>query len=240
MAQESPKDLKGRKIKNFTVCEYVGIGRDKYNHKRQMWKCKCVCGKELILSRNDLLKPQIKSCGCLTNALIKNANITHGLSKTRLYHIWVGIKDRCYNTKSTSYSNYGERGIVMYEGWKDNFITFKRWALENGYSDELTIERIDYNGNYEPKNCCWIPNKDQCRNTRRNKYYTFNGETHSTVEWSIILGGTPSLVNSRLRRGWSLDKALSTPAKKGNYRYKDETRQTLNERRKVLSDSTGA
>ena len=233
-----PVDLTGMHFKNFDVIEYAGFFPDKYGHNRQQWKCKCVCGKELILSRSDLTKKQIKSCGCLTKKLIDEANVTHGLSKTRLYHIWANIKDRCLNSKSSSYKYYGERGITICDEWKNDFIEFRDWALDNGYKEDLSIERINVNGNYEPNNCCWIPLKNQCKNTRWNKYYTLNGETHSTVEWSILLGGTEALVGRRLKDGWDLERALTTPARKGNYRYKDETRKAFDERRKSLLAKT--
>jgi hypothetical protein len=113
-------------------------------------------------------------------------------------------------------------------------MAFREWALTNGYDDTLSIERIDFNGDYEPSNCTWIPRSEQCRNTRWNKYYTLNGETHSTIEWSILLGGTEALVGRRLKDGWTLERALTTPARKGNYRYKDETRKAFDERREKL------
>ena len=235
-----PEDLTGMHFKNFDVLEYVGTYSDKYGHTRQHWKCRCVCGKTLILPRGSLIKKEVKSCGCLTDKLINQANTTHGFSKTRMYHLWLNIKDRCLNSKSKSYKYYGQRGITICDEWKDDFLAFREWALANGYRDDLSIERIDVNGNYEPSNCTWIPISEQCKNTRWNKYYTLNGVTHSTVEWSILLGGTQCLVGKRLREGWDLERALTTPARKGNYRYKDETRKTLNERRKILLDSTGA
>lgn len=238
MGKTSPKDFTGQKIKNFKVIEFAGNQKDKNGNSQRLWKCECVCGNIVILTRGDLTRKAIKSCGCLTSKLISDSCKTHGLSKTRMYHIWVNIKDRCFNPKSTGYIYYGKRGITMCEEWKNDFMAFRSWALSNGYTDELTIERIDVNGNYEPSNCTWIPYKEQCKNTRWNKYYTLNGVTHSTIEWSILLGGTEGLVGRRLRDGWDLERALTTPARKGNYRYKNEARQTLNKRREILLDST--
>jgi len=218
MGKSSAKDFSGQTIKNFKVIEFVGHKRDKNGVSQRLWKCECICGKIVVLTRKELTRSAIKSCGCLTSKYISDASKTHGFSKTRLYHEWLNIKDRCANPKSSAYKYYGGRGIAICDEWSNDFLKFREWALSHGYTDTLSIERVNVNGNYEPDNCCWIPRSEQCKNTRWNKYYTLNGETHSTVEWSRLLGGSPSLIGSRLKRGWSLEKALTTPRRKGNYR----------------------
>ena len=130
----------------------------------------------------------------------------HGQATTRLYHIWTGMKQRCGNTKHKSYINYGGRGIIICKQWTRSFIKFAEWARKNGYDDTLTIERIDNDGNYCPKNCTWIPKSEQSKNTRYCRKY--KGET--MAEASRRLGGRNSLVILRLKMGWSMEKAFTT------------------------------
>lgn len=137
--------------------------------------------------------------------------------RTRLYRIWNNMRSRCENNKCPAYKNYGDRGIVVCEEWK-TYKNFESWALHNGYSDDLTLDRIDINGNYCKNNCRWVTMKSQCRNRRTNRYLTYNGETHLEVEWAEILGIDKDRISDRLYRGWSVDKALSTPVKKYNKR----------------------
>lgn len=119
-----------------------------------MFKCP-YCNNEVIRQTNNGLKQ--KSCGCIMESLIKNGlGKTHGGKGTRLYNIWKGIKVRCYNKKHHSYKNYGMKRIKICNEWIDNFAVFKKWAIESGYKDNLTIDRIDKHKNYSPDNCQWI------------------------------------------------------------------------------------
>lgn len=123
-----------------------------------------------------------------------------GLSRTRLYGIWCKIKGKCYTKTDDHYKWYGSRGITVCEEWKNSFITFREWALNNGYSDNLTIDRIDNNGNYEPSNCRWVDMKTQANNRRSNLYLTFNGETKRIYEWCKILGIKYNTLYMRYKR----------------------------------------
>lgn len=139
----------------------------------------------------------------------KKMSYLHGKTNTRLFRIWAHIKDRCFNINNDAYKNYGARGITMCAEWSSSFISFYNWAKNNGYQENLTIDRIDNNKNYYPENCRWITMKEQHRNTRRNTYLFFNGETRCVSEWCEILGINKNTVLSRIRKKWPIEKILS-------------------------------
>ena len=124
---------------------------------------------------------------CKGYDIYRGSLTTHGATKTRLFKIWEGMKERCYRAKHPHYKDYGGRGIEICKSWMD-FLTFRDWALSSGYSENLTIDRVDVNGNYEPGNCRWIPLSEQAKNTRRNHYVTVNGETMILSECSQKYG----------------------------------------------------
>lgn len=172
--------------------------------------CKCDCGAEKIISLNLLINGNTKSCGCLKREMRIAKNTSHGLSRHRLYSVWSSMKDRCFNSKIDSYKNYGARGISVCDDWM-NFINFYAWAINNGYKKGLTIERIDYNGNYEPSNCTWIPFKDQSKNRSSNHWIEFQGEVKTMSQWARDLGLKRETIKDRIRGGWPTEKALTTP-----------------------------
>lgn len=135
------------------------------------------------------------------------------LRDNRLYRIYWGMKSRCYNKKYLWYNDYGARGIRVCDEWLNDFQVFYDWAINNGYKENLSIDRIDVNGNYEPDNCQWITPKQQARNRRSNKYYTINGETHCLSEWCEILNLNYTTVKARLHYGWSIEKTLELEEK---------------------------
>lgn len=138
---------------------------------------------------------------------------THGLSKTRLHVIWHSMYCRCYYPSTNQYKNYGGRGITICEEWKKNFVSFYNWAMNNGYKESLTIDRIDVNGNYEPNNCRWITRKEQSSNTTQNIFYTIDGETKTSKQWCETYNINQTTFKDRLKRGWTLKEALTISTK---------------------------
>lgn len=132
----------------------------------------------------------------------------HNMSKTRLYGIWALMKSRCGNPKITQYKYYGERGIKVCDEWSD-FLAFYDWAINNGYSDTLTLDRRDVNGNYEPSNCEWVTMKEQCNNRTNNRLITYNGKTLTVSQWADERGIKQNTLNKRINRGhWDIGRAL--------------------------------
>lgn len=189
------KDLTGKTFNRLTV-----IKRAEVEKKEVYYLCKCTCGNEKIIRGKDLKYNKIKSCGCLNKEKITERNTKHNLRHTRIYRIWLLMKNRCLNSKYHLFKNYGGRGITMYDEWKNDFKSFHDWALNNGYDEHLTIDRIDVNGNYEPFNCRWATKLQQQRNTTRLRKITYKNETHCISEWADILGLEYNTLYYRFRR----------------------------------------
>jgi len=165
-------DLTGQKFGRLTAIKIIGLDKIKRN---KVWLCQCECGNTAQVKAVFLGNGTTKSCGCLSKETsirtIKKAHITnikHGMINTRLYSIWASMKDRCYNKNNTAYKYYGGKNIAICEEWKNNFMNFYNWAMENGYQDDLSIDRINSDGNYEPSNCHWATKKEQTINRGLN------------------------------------------------------------------------
>ena len=153
-----------------------------------MWLCKCECGNYTKVRGYDLRRLGTKSCGCWHGKI-------HGLHSHRLNGIWDNMKQRCFNSTNINYKNYGGRGITVCEEWKDNFVSFYDWAIKNGYKEDLTIDRIDNNGNYCPENCRWASMEEQGNNKRCNKIVTTSFGTMTIKQLSKISGiSYPTLI----------------------------------------------
>lgn len=162
------KDLTGRRFGKLTVVKKIGVKNAGQRGKsRSIYLCKCDCGNETEVLRNSLITGNTKSCGCLERETKKTMHIKHGAAKTRLWRIWCNMRERCNNPNNKNYAYYGGRGVGVCDEWqnKENgFINFRDWAMANGYTDELTIDRINTNDDYKPSNCRWATRKEQTRN----------------------------------------------------------------------------
>lgn len=173
-------------------------------HGSTLHRCICDCGNIVETPISYLKSGHTRSCGCLC----RDVHTVHKLSKTRIYNIYAGMIDRCYRPNEPFYYRYGARGITVCEEWRNDFKTFYAWAMQNGYNDTLTIDRIDNDGNYEPSNCRWVTRAEQSRNTSRNKFFTLNGETKTISEWSRILGIPQTTLFRRIKQNRPLNEIL--------------------------------
>lgn len=202
-------DLTGQRFGRLTVVKRVEDYVSPRGYKKTQWLCKCECGGTTIVGASSLRAGHVKSCGCI----VKNKN---GLYKTTLYKKLKGMKERCYRECNDSYKSYGARGIKVCDEWLDKnngFLNFYNWAINNGYKEGLSIDRIDVNGHYEPNNCRWISMLEQGKNTRNIHNITYKGETHCLSDWARISGVKRPTLFQRLNNGWSIEQALTTPTK---------------------------
>ena len=189
---------------------YLTMISDSYikNHRRYA-VFKCECGKEKELRISNVLEGT-KSCGCMRYQLMSATqnHYKHGLCHSRICHIWYKMKNRCGNPNYPEFYLYGGRGIAICDEWKNDFMAFYNWSMEHGYTDDLSIDRIDVNGNYEPLNCRWATNKEQCNNTRRNIFLTVGDETKTLKQWCDELGIKYELARRRYHKGKTTNEIL--------------------------------
>lgn len=188
VSQKKRKDITGQRFGRLIVVKFIPMN-ERDNRDRQ-WLCKCDCGNYVQVNGTKLRSGHTNSCGCLIADRTRETCQKFKHQDKRMYQKYHGIMQRCYDVGFRKYSNYGGRGIRVCDEWADKdtgFDAFYEWAVQNGYSPELTIDRIDVNGNYCPENCRWITNQENQNNKRTNVFLTYNGETHSMTEWSRIL-----------------------------------------------------
>ena len=185
----------------------------------RLWKMKCSCG-ELFVAQPSASKGVCRKCAM---EKLSAERTKHGESPkqgrqnaSKLYSVWVNMRNRCFNSNNKSFVYYGGRGISVCDEWNE-FLNFEKWAIQNGFEENLTLDRIDVNGNYEPENCRWISQKEQMRNTRSNHLLTYNGYTKTMAEWSEITGIPYATLKQRINKyNYSVEKALTKPVKKTN------------------------
>lgn len=200
------RDLTGQRFGRLTVIE-----RTENKGKYVMWRCRCDCGKEITTRGYNLTSGGSQSCGCYNKERSSAYHTKHGESGTRLHLEWRKMKHRCSNSNNDRWEDYGGRGITVCPEWQNSYEAFRDWSLANGYRADLTIDRIDVNGNYEPSNCRWITNQKQQNNRRDNHYITYKGETHTITEWARLYNIGENAFVHRISRGWDIERALTTP-----------------------------
>lgn len=210
-------DITGQKFNRLTAIKRVGTNKD----GRPIWLFKCDCGNEHTVSSKDVRSGHSKSCGCYATDILVRRNYRHGNSKrgqktTKEYSVWTGITNRVKNGNPLNRKYYKDKGITICQRWSsknpDGFVNFlsDMGAIP---SNEHQIDRIDPNGNYEPGNCRWVTRVEQMNNTTSNRRHTLHGVTKTQEEWGRDAGINGSIICKRLKRGWDLESALTTPRK---------------------------
>lgn len=176
------------------------------------WVCECDCGEYTTVATSNLTSKHTQSCGCLRVDAVRKLSTKHGMKRTSLYNVWSLMRRRCSNTKDKHYADYGGRGITVCSEWDTSFQAFYNWAMSTGYTAGLSIDRIDNNGNYEPKNCRWATMKQQCNNRRSSRYYKYNGGLYTLSELSDMSGVSYDKLKQRINRlKWPVSRAVETP-----------------------------
>lgn len=206
---ENPSCGKCRLIKDS---DYVGkqfgywtvISAAKPKNRKKSYLCECKCGNRKIVNADTLKLGTSKSCGCFQKDLTSKRETTHGMTGTRIYGIYHNMKNRCCNPNDGRYKDYGGRGITVCKDWlgEHGFENFYKWSIDNGYTEELTIDRINVDGNYSPSNCRWTTNAEQANNRRNCIYFTFFGVTKNLKEWCGCIGESYNKMYGRYSRGY--------------------------------------
>lgn len=201
-------DLIGQKFGKLTVIERAKNS----NNGKARWLCKCECGNEKTILSESLRKGKTSSCGCKYINSNKERNKTHGQTNTRLHKIWSGMKQRCNYPNARCFELYGGRGITVCDEWQHSFESFRDWALLNGYADNLTLDRIDTNGNYCPENCRWATYKTQENNRVNNHRVIYKGKEYTLSKLSEKLNISSSTLAWRINHKWDEKELSIAPA----------------------------
>lgn len=208
------KDISGKRFGKLTAVRYVG------SDNGAVWEFNCDCGNKIRRKQKCLLfigrdgTGEFLSCGCSPINFYK-----HGKCYERLFGIWCGIKKRCYQKSSKTFAYYGARGIKMCDEWLLDYMSFRNWAMDNGYEKTLSIDRINVNGNYEPNNCRWLTMDKQKLNTTKSRMITVAGITKNLCQWAADSGIGHTTILHRIKSGWSNEDAVSFPPKVGRNQF---------------------
>lgn len=202
------RNLVGQRFDKLTVIESCGKGKDGH----YISKVKCECGVEYFVPDTELIYGRRTACK-------KCVRKTHGKTNTKLFGVWQSMKQRCCDKNKDGYKHYGGRGVQVCNEWQTDFMSFYMWAHENGYKENLTLDRIDNNGNYEPSNCRWVGVDVQANNKRSNRYIIYGGERCTIAELSRRFNIKQGTLRNRIECGWDIEKALTLPPKNGRNQY---------------------
>lgn len=207
------RDFTGQKSNMLTAVKFDYEKSKKM--KQNFWLCKCDCGSDILVSVDATTFKNRTRIGCseCLKTRIGEAQKTHGKKGSRIYYIWCSMKSRCTNPQTNGYEIYGGRGITVCSEWQ-NFTPFYEWAKNNGYDDKMTIDRINKDGNYEPKNCRWVSRERQMRNLRNTIYVHYEGDKWVLLDLLEHLGldGNYDIIRGRINQGgWGLKDALEVP-----------------------------
>lgn len=199
------KDLSGRKFNRITVLKRV-----ENRGKNPRYLCLCSCGNYKVIRGDAILCGETKSCGCYSKEKLFIRNLKHGLIEIPEYHVWLGMKQRCFNVKTEQYKNYGARGITVCKRWLDSFDNFIN-DMGRKPTSKHTLERIDVNGNYTYFNCKWATMKEQSNNKTNNRILEYKGVQKTLMQWMSELNLKYTTVLYRLNKGWSIEDAFNKP-----------------------------
>ena len=200
-------DIVGKKFNKWTVLE-------KSTKNKRYYLCQCECGTTKEVRIDKLIRGESKSCGCIRN---------HKKTNTRIYHIWENMKSRCYNQNNPRYKHYAGRGITICDEWKNDFMSFYKWAMANGYSDNLSIDRINNNGNYEPSNCRWTDKVTQANNTTRNHYLIYKNRKLTMTQWSRkAINEARKIIDAKYSDDDTEDSSLEAARRRMAEKYGDD------------------
>ena len=202
MAGKLRNDLTGRTFEYLTV---LCRSDDSGNGKKPVvkWKCQCLCGKIVHVKSDSLTSGHTKSCGCRKRK--------HGYAnKERLYQTWKNMRRRCNDPNNSRWEHYGGKGVAICPEW-DDYKVFRQWAMGSGYTDNLSIDRIDVDGDYCPENCRWVDDKTQANNMSTNRIIEYEGSEMTMSELADHLDLSYSALQHRIKRGWNMDRIVATP-----------------------------
>lgn len=196
--------------------------------KARMGKFRCECGNITIAREGEVRALKILSCGCWSSKHQRELHLKHGLSKHPLYGIWKAMNDRCHKPEHKQFPDYGARGIIVCQEWRNDFMTFYTWAIENGWQKGLHLDKDILPKQlgltkpiYSPETCCFVTRKQNNRNKRDVTMVEYKGEKVALTQLAEQLGFDPILIRERMRRfGWNLDKAINTPKGLSKFKHK--------------------
>lgn len=215
-------DLTGKTFNRITALKRAEDYISPTGKHSTVWFCRCRCGTEKSIRSNALLNGRAQSCGCLNLEIVRrnNSGFKHGLRHTRIYTIWCNMKARCTNPKADRFANYGGKGVAVCKEWFNDFMAFYDWAIANGYSDSLSIDRADSGGNYEPNNCRWATADTQANNKTTNRFVEYNGGTKTISEIAKEEKIPYDRIYQRVARyKWDIDRAVREPSFVGKNQF---------------------